>query len=88
MAADDATDGAFIQARISAVEAQIIAYESAVLALGSGVQSYELDTGQTRQRVTKVDLMRLVGMIDSLLNRRATLRAYLNGGSTRGVPGW
>ena len=86
MAADDADDEAFIRARIAAVEAQIVAYEAAVLSLGSGVQSYELDTGQTRQRVTKVDLLRLVHLIDSLLNRRATLRALLNGGSTHVVP--
>jgi hypothetical protein len=86
MAADDADDGAFIRARITAVEAQIVAYEAAVLALGSGVQSYELDTGQTRQRVTKVDLLRLQGLLDGLLNRRATLRALLNGGGTHITP--
>lgn len=86
MAADDAADAAFIQARITAVEAQIVAYEGAVLALGNGVQSYELDTGQTRQRVTKVDLLRLASLLDSLLNRRATLRALLNGGGTHVTP--
>lgn len=88
MAADDSTDAAFIQARITAVEAQIVAYEAAVLALGSGVQSYELDTGQTRQRVTKVDLLRLQNLLDGLMNRRQTLRALLCGSSTHGVPGW
>jgi hypothetical protein len=88
MAADDADDEAFIRARITAVEAQIVAYEAAVLALGSGVQSYELDTGQTRQRVTKVDLLRLSGILDSLMNRRQTLRALLNGGGTHVIPGF
>lgn len=88
MAADDATDAAFIQARITAVEAQIVAYETALLSLGSGVQSYELNTGQTTQRVTKVDLLRLQSIIDSLLNRRATLRALLNGGGTYVTPNY
>lgn len=86
MAADDDTDLAFLQARLAAVEAQIIAYETAVTALGSGVQSYELETGQTRERVTRVDLLRLANMIDSLMNRRQTLRALICGGGTSGVP--
>ena len=86
MAADDADDATFIQARITAVEAQIPIYEAALLALGSGVQSYELDTGQSRQRVTKVDLLRLQNVLDMLLNRRATLRALLNGGGTHVTP--
>jgi len=89
MAADDAADEAFILAQIAAIEAQIIAYRAAVTAVSSGgVQSYELDTGQTRQRVTKVDLLRLNSIISGLMNERATLRALLNGGSTYGVPSW
>ena len=86
MAADDADDEAFLRARLTAVEAQIIAYENAVLTLGNGVQSYELNTGQTTERVTKVDLLRLQGLLDSLLNRRATLRARLFGGGTHVTP--
>ena len=44
-------DAAFLQARIDATKAQIIAYEDAATALaGGGVQSYTLDTGQTRDR--------------------------------------
>jgi hypothetical protein len=88
MAADDAADAAFWQARLTAVEAQIVAYEAAVLALGSGVQSYELNTGQTTQRVTKVDLVRLSNLLDGLMNRRQTIRALLCGGSTNVVPSW
>lgn len=87
MAADDSDDEAFIRGQITAIEAQITAYRSAVTAVAAGgVQSYELDTGQTRQRVTKVDLLRLNGIISSLMNERATLRALLNGGSTHVVP--
>lgn len=86
MAADDDSDATFLQARLTAVEAQIVAYEGAVLALGNGVQSYELNTGQTTQRVTKVDLVRLSNLLDALMNRRQTLRALLNGGSTHVTP--
>lgn len=86
MAADDSADDTFLRARLTAVEAQIVAYEAAVLALGNGIQSYELDTGQTRQRVTRFDLLRLQGLLDALMNRRATLRALLFGGSTRVIP--
>jgi hypothetical protein len=81
-------DSTFLDARIAAVEATIVAFEAAVLALNTGVQSYELDTGQTRQRVTKADLIRLSGMIDSLMNRRQTLRALRCGGATHVTPSY
>lgn len=85
----DPEEIAFLQAQIVAVEAQIIAYQAASLALGSGVASYEINTGQTTQRVTKVDLLRLANILDSLLNRRAVLKQLLTGrGSTHIVPGW
>jgi len=86
--ADDAADDAFILTQIAAIEAQIIAYRAAVTAVASGgVQSYEIDTGQTRERVTKVDLLRLNGIISWLMNERATLRALLYGnGSTHVTP--
>ena len=71
---------AFWQARLTAVEAQIVAVEGAIDVLTAGtVQSYELDTGQSRQRVTKFDLPKLNGMLDSLLNRYATLQARCSG---------
>lgn len=82
-------DKTFIQARIDAVKLQIVAYEDAMLALGSGVQSYELDTGQTKQRVTKLDLDKLNKILDSLYNRCTMLEERLNGGGTVQVrPGW
>ncbi len=81
----------FIQGRIDATEALIIAYEAAVLALSAnnGVQSYTLDTGQDRQTVTRYDLPSLNRMLDTLMNRCATLEARLNGSnSLQGRPGW
>jgi hypothetical protein len=83
-------DRDFLQDRIDATKLQIAAYEDAALALGSGnVQSYTLDTGQTRQTVTKIDLTQIQKTIDQLYNRCATLDARLNGsGSVTVIPAW
>ena len=83
-------DAAFIQSRIDATKLQIVAYENATLALATdGIQSYKLDTGQTVQNVTKLDLTALNKTIDSLYNRCSTLEARLNGtGTVIGKPGW
>ena len=83
-------DPTFIQARIDATKLQIVAYEDAALALGTGgVQSYTLDTGQTRQTVTRMDLDAIQDTINSLYNRCATLEARLTGAnSTTARPAW
>lgn len=82
-------DRSFIQGRIDATKLQIVAYEDAALALAAGVQSYTLDTGQSRQTVTKLDLSAIQKNIDSLYNRCTTLGARLNGGGTVTVkPAW
>ena len=78
---------AFLIGRIEATKQQIIAYEDAALALASGVQYYLLDTGQTRQTVTNLDLKALESTIESLYNRCATLEARLTGsGVTMVIP--
>ena len=83
-------DASFIQARITATKAQIVAYEDAAFSLGEGtIQSYTIDTGQTRQTVTKLELSILQSVIDSLYNRCATLQARLDGsGSIMAMPVW
>lgn len=82
-------DAAFIQARIDATKLAIVAYEEAITALGnSNIQSYELDTGQDRQRVTRADVKDLNAVLDSLMNRLSTYEARLNGGSVSVSPGW
>lgn len=83
-------DSTFLQSRIDATKAQIIAYEDAVTALvGGGVQSYTLDTGQSRQTVTRLDLHTMQNKIDSLYNRLSTLEARLNGsGTVTARPAW
>ena len=56
----------------------VFKYEEAIDALlTGGHQSYELDTGQTRQRVTRFDLKDLQDMRDIAATRLATLAARL-----------
>lgn len=83
-------DNTFIQDRINCTKRQIVAYEDASIALADGgVQSYKLDTGQSMQWVTKLDLPALQKTIDGLYNRCATLEARLNGsGVVTGKPSW
>lgn len=83
-------DAAFIQERITATKALIVAYEDALLAITTGgVESYTLDTGQSRQTVTKLSIDWLNKSIDSLYNRCTTLQARLDGsGSTTMRPAW
>lgn len=78
----------FLQTRIATIEAQITAYEDAITAVSSGVQSYTLDTGQTRQVVTRFDVDKLQIALDALYNRYAVMCARLNGGSTTVRPNW
>ena len=79
----------FLRARIVATETAIIAYEAALLALANGAQAYTLDTGQTRQQVTKLDLKNLNDVLDSLVNRLENYNQRLNAnGNSIGRPGW
>ena len=83
-------DRTFIQARITATKAQIVAYEEAILALTTGgMISYTIDTGQTKNTVTKLDIDKLNAALGGLYNRCATLEARLTGGGTIvSRPGW
>jgi hypothetical protein len=73
-------DVTWIQARIDATRAMIIAYESAILALSSGMQSYSIDTGQTRQTVTKQQLGSLRIQLQDLETRLQFYENKLSGG--------
>ena len=83
-------DRAFTAERITLTKELIVAYEAAVLALGSsgGVESYMIDTTQSKQSVTRADMPNLNAMLDSLYNRLATLEARLYGGSLTARPAW
>lgn len=80
-------DRTFVNERIIATKAEIVAFETAVTALTTGgIQQYSLDTGQSRQTVTKLDVVRLSAHLDSLYNRLATLQARLYGGAITARP--
>lgn len=82
-------DRTFITDRITATKAQIIAFEDAALALATNqIQSYTMDSGQTRQVVTRLNLTELENAINRLYNRCATLEARLNGGTLSLRPAW
>jgi hypothetical protein len=82
-------DKTFIKARIEITKALIIAYEDALIALAHGVESYTLDTGQSRQIVTRFDITDMNKIVDSLYNRCVTLEARLNGsGVVTARPSW
>jgi hypothetical protein len=70
---------AFIEARIARTQELIVAYEDAIEALLGGAQSYSLDTGQTRQQVTKAQLSQLQLGLERLENRLSVLEARLCG---------
>ena len=79
-----------LQKQLDASEAQLDALNAAQLALIAGTMtSYTFDTGQSKITVTKNNIDVLDKMIDSLLNRIATLCARLNGsGGAIAVPKW
>lgn len=83
-------DSTFLNERITATKNQISALEDAALSLSSGaITSYSLDTGQSRQVVTKSNISLINKTIDALYNRLATLEARLNGsGVIIGTPAW
>ncbi|MCK5606564.1 hypothetical protein KAR91_31970 [Candidatus Pacearchaeota archaeon] len=83
-------DPVFLQARIDKIKELIVAFENAALSISTGeISQYTLDTGQSRQVVTKTNLATLNNHIDALYNRLVTLEARQTGnGSTTTVPGW
>lgn len=82
------SDDAWNAERITRTKTMIVAYEDAILALSSGAQSYTLDTGQTRQTVTRAMLSDLKSTLSSLENRLATYQARACGGGTYVRPGF
>ena len=49
-------DTAWKTARLAKAKEMVVALEDAILAIANGAQTYMLDTGQTRQSVTRADL--------------------------------
>ena len=73
-------DTAWIDARIARTKTMIVDIENAIDALAvQGMASYRLDTGQTAQTVTKLDLGSLRLELNQMDNRLATLCARRDG---------
>jgi hypothetical protein len=86
---DCCDDSAWLAARIAAKKAAIEAFETGILALAGGAQTYSLDTGQTRQVVTKANLSEMRIMVSKLESDISTLQQRLNGcGRFQVRPGW
>ena len=81
---------AILQTQLVTLQAQIGEYNAAITALlTDGIQSYQLNTGQTDQKVTKLDLAVLQKTVESLLNQCVTLEARLGGGGVLNLrPAW
>lgn len=84
----DCCDTTWIEERIAAKKALVVKYETALDALSAGAQSYSLDTGQTRQVVTKANLSEMRNLIRMLENDISTLQARLGCGRAQGRPAW
>lgn len=80
----------FWEDQLAAAKALAAAIQTALIALTiGGVKSYQLDTGQTRQLVTKESVGDLREALSSTLNLVATLEIRLGcGGSTHVKPGF
>ena len=58
----------YLSERITKLKEILEKYEDAIIAVTGGVQSYTLDTGQTRQTVTRANLDELKNGYDSMFN--------------------
>ena len=68
-------------AQLAETKLLLDAYQDAVLSIVSGkTQEYFLDTGQTIQRVKKIDIVDMTRTINSLMNLCIILELRLHGG--------
>ena len=79
---------AYWNERIAVTKQLIEAWESASLAFADNgaLQSYTIDTAQTRQTVTRG--YNIEGVLDKLYNRLAMLDRRVNGVARVGAPSW
>lgn len=78
----------FVEEQLDALKATYQEYARVIsaLLLRDGVQTYDLDTGQGKQRVTAVDLPMLQNTSMTLLAQIDAIES--NGAVTQGRPGW
>ena len=76
-------DCAFFQARIDAIKVEIVEAETAISALLAGtITEYEIDTGQTKTRVRKMNIATLNRFLESKMEQLLRYEARKNGGGT------
>lgn len=85
---DDGDDVQWNADRIAETKLLILKYENAIFALSDGAQSYQLDTGQTRQLVSKAQLGSLQLTLTRLEARLATLQMRFGRARFNVRPGW
>lgn len=79
----------WLEQRIAAKKALILAFETAITTIAGGAQNYSIDTGQTRQVVTRANLSEMRIMIAKLESDVSTLMQRLNGcGRFQVRPAW
>jgi len=78
----------FVEDQLAALKATYLEYVRVITALQlrDGVQTYDLDTGQGKQRVTVADLPMLQDTSIKLLNNIDAIES--DGAVTQGRPGW
>jgi hypothetical protein len=84
----DCCDDEWIQQRIAAKKALLIEIETAITTVATGAQSYQLNTGQTQQLVTRANLGSLRLMASGLESEIVALQARLGCGRFNVRPGW
>lgn len=82
-------DQNWLDARIAATKTAIEGYEAALSALSTGtVDTFTLDTGQTRQVVTKKNMSGMQAALNAAYELLAVLEARRNGTGVQVRPGW
>jgi hypothetical protein len=85
---DCCDDTKWIVERIAAKKALVIQYEAAIAALSTGAQSYQLNTGQTQQLVTRANLGSMRIALRGFESDISTLQARLGCARFQVRPGW
>ncbi len=83
-------DNTTLKAQLAKLNILIDAYIDAITAITTGEQqSYSLDTGQSKQTVTKLNVSSFIKTYTALLNACTMLEVRLNGGGSVTVrPQW
>ena len=80
-----AIDVAFLTERLIVARTQLTAVDIAITKVIAGGTSYSLDSGQTRQMVTRSSLKDLTALQEKLVSDVQKLVEQLNGGGSRCV---